>query len=96
MATLASTKVTAQGFNSPYPTSGPFLMTIYRVALNTAGDTATITAADAGGRFVVAAVLGHAATTSLSTNGTDTQVVFTITASAATNVTSDAVLWVAT
>lgn len=72
-------------------------MTFYRLGGGTVGDTITITAADAGGRFVVSAVCSGAADTTLGTNGTDTQVVFTLGASnASTSVTADAILYVVT
>lgn len=92
MATLASTKVSINGINNPIPL-GPLSIQCYRVQGGTAGDTATITAADAGGRLIAAAVAGQAETT-LSTAGA-TQVVFTLTASTAdTNSTFDAILLV--
>jgi hypothetical protein len=92
MATLASTKVSIQGINNPIPL-GPLSIQFYRVQGGTVGDTATITASDAGGRLVAAAVAGQASTT-LSTSGA-TQVVFTLNASTAdTNATFDAILYV--
>jgi len=92
MATRASTKVSINGINNPIPV-GPLSIQFYRVQGGTVGDTITITAADAGGRLVVAAVAGQCST-SLSTNGA-TQVVLTLNASTAdTNATIDAVLYV--
>jgi len=92
MATRASTKVSINGINNPIPV-GPLSIQFYRCQGGTVGDTVTITAADAGGRLVAAAVAGQCSET-LSTNGA-TQVVFTLNASTAdTNATFNAVLWV--
>lgn len=93
MATLASTKVSIHGINNPIPL-GPLSIQFYRVQGGTVGDTATITAADAGGRLVAAAVSGAGTSTTLSTAGA-TQVVLTLTASTAdTNATFDAILYI--
>lgn len=92
MATRASTFVTAWGLGSPVPNGSGLHMEIYRVQGGAAADTNVIT--PQRGRFVVAA-LGPGSTT-LGTTGTDTQVTFTQTQSAAsTSVTFDAVLWIA-
>lgn len=92
MATLASTKVSINGINNPIPI-GPLSIQFYRVQGGTVGDTATITAASAGGRLVAAAVAGQASTTLPLTGGTS--VVFTLNASTAdTNATFDAILYV--
>lgn len=94
MATRAYTHVTAQALGTPIPL-GPLSIQIYRVQGGNAADTITIPASDAGGRFVVAAVISGAADTTLSTNGNDTQVVFTLSqSSASTSVTMDAILYV--
>lgn len=91
MATRASTFVSAHGLGVPVP-SGGLHMEVYRVQGGTAGDTNVVT--PQRGRYVVAA-LGPGSTT-LGTAGTDTQVTFTQTQSAAsTSVTFDAILWVA-
>jgi hypothetical protein len=67
-------------------------MEVYRVQGGTAGDTNVVT--PQRGRYVVAA-LGPGSTT-LGTAGTDTQVTFTQTQSAAsTSVTFGTILWVA-
>lgn len=92
MATLGSTNVTASFANAPLAL-GPFTFEIYRVTGGTVGDTATI--APSRGRYVVAAAGGPIASTTLSTAGTATNVVFTLTASAATTVTFDAWLLIA-
>lgn len=90
MATLAFTKVSIDSINNPIPL-GPLSIQFYRVQGGTVGDTATIPAADAGGRLVAAAIAGQAATT-LPTAGA-TQVVLTLTASTAdTNATFDAII----
>jgi|SoiMethySBSTD1v2_1073268.scaffolds.fasta_scaffold132834_4 hypothetical protein len=95
MATRAFTKVSINGINNPIPL-GPLSIQIYRCQGGTVGDTVTITAADAGGKLVAAAVSGNFGSTTLSTSG-DTQVVFTLTAStASTSVTFDAILLVTT
>jgi hypothetical protein len=92
MATRAFTKVSIHGINNPIPL-GPLSVQFYRCQGGTVGDTITITAADAGGRLVVAAVAGQAEST-ISTAGA-TQVVLTLTAStASTSVNFDAVLFV--
>lgn len=89
MATLGSTQISANSANLPLP-MGPFLVEFWRVTYGTVGDTATI--APARGRFVVSAIGGPPASTTLSTLGTDTNVVFTMTASGATTVTADVML----
>lgn len=91
MATLASTNVTASYFGAPVAI-GPFNFEVYRVAGGTVGDTATI--APAKGRFVLTAGGNVPGSTTLSTAGTATNVVFTLIASAATDVTFDAWLLV--
>lgn len=91
MATLGSTLVTASYFGSPVPFGGMHIEP-YRVAGGAVGDTATI--APNRGRFVLAALTSGAASTTLSTAGTATNVVLTLLASAATDVTFDAVLFV--
>lgn len=89
MATLGSTQVSANGVSLPIPLAG-FHLEFWRMTYGTVGDTVTIT--PARGRFVVSAIGGPPASTTLSTLGTDTNVVFTLTASGATTVTSDAIL----
>ena len=91
MATLGSTNVTASFANAPL-TLGPFTFEIYRVTGGTVGDTATI--APSRGRYVIAAG-GPIASTTLSTAGTATNVVFTLSASAASTVTFDAWMLIA-
>lgn len=92
MATRAFTQVTAVGVGTPIA-CGPLHIEIYRVQGGTVGDTITIP--PARGRFVIAAIHGGGADTTLGTLGTDTQVVFTISSSAAsTSVTSDAILYI--
>lgn len=92
MATRASTFVTAWGLGAPVPDGNGLHLEFYRIQGGTAGDTNVVT--PQRGRFVVAA-LGPGSTT-VGTTGTDTQVTFTQTQSAAsTSVTFDAVLWVA-
>ena len=94
MATRAYTHVTAQALGTPIPV-GPLSIQFYRVQGGTVGDTITIPASDAGGRFIAGAQHSGGADTSLSTNANDTQVVFTLTASSAsTSVQCDVVLWV--
>ena len=92
MATRASTFVTAWGLGTPVPNGSGLHLEFYRIQGGTAADTNVVT--PQRGRYVVAA-LGPGST-SLGTAGTDTQVTFTQTQSAAsTSVTFDAVLWVA-
>lgn len=95
MATRASTFVTAWGLGSPVPMGGGLHLEFYRVQGGTAGDTNVIT--PQRGRFVVAAMGGGPlVATTLGTAGTDTQVTFTQTVSAAsTSITWDAILYVA-
>lgn len=94
MATRASTFVTAWGLGTPVPSDGFLHLEFYRCQSGTNGDTTTIT--PARGRFVVAALGGALAATSLGTAGVDTQVVFTHGQSAvSTSVTFDAILYVA-
>lgn len=93
MATRASTFVSAHGLSTPVPLGGLHLE-LYRVQGGTVGDTIAIT--PQRGRFVVAAIGGGSASTSLGTAGTNTNVTFTVDQSAAsTSVTYDAILWVA-
>lgn len=89
MATLGSTQVTASYFGAPIPFGG-FHVELYRVAGGGVGDTATI--APSRGRFVAACLSTGTASTTLSTAGTATNVVLTLLASAATDVTFDAML----
>ncbi len=89
MATLGSTQVSGNSANLQIPLS-PFIVEIWRVTHGTVGDTATIT--PARGRFVVGAIGGPPSSTTLSTLGTDTNVVLTLTASGSTSVTSDVLL----
>lgn len=92
MATLASTQVVSHdAIGLPVPQSGLHIE-VWRVAMGAVGDTAAI--APARGRFVVAAV-GGPATSNPSSLGTSTNVTLTLTASAATTATFDALLWVA-
>lgn len=91
MATLASTQISANSANLPIP-QGPFHLEFWRIALGAVADTATV--APARGRYVIAAICGAAASTTLGTLGTDTNVVFTLLASGATNVTADVYLLV--
>lgn len=95
MATLGSTQVNGGVVGLPMPIGGLHLE-IWRISgagSGTVGDTATIV--PKRGRYVVAGAAGHAAVTTIGTNGTDTNVVFTLTASMATNVTFDAWILVA-
>ena len=93
MATRASTFVSAWGLGTPVPEGGLHIE-YYRCQGGTAGDTNTIT--PARGRFVVAAIGGPLASTSIGTLGTDTQIVFTQEYnSATTSVNYDAVLIIA-
>lgn len=95
MATLGSTQVEGTAVGFPVPLGGLHLE-VWRISgagSGTVGDTATIT--PKRGRYVISGVAGHAAQTTLSTSGTDTNVVFTLTASIATNVTFDAWILVA-
>lgn len=90
MATRAFTKVSINNIDNPIPL-GPLSIQIYKCQGGTVGDTITITAANAGGRLVAAAVAGQAATSIPLTGGT--QVVLTLTASTAdTNATFDAIV----
>jgi hypothetical protein len=92
MATLASTFVSAFAEGQPVPI-GPLHMEVWRLQVGTIGDTNTVT--PKRGRFIPSAVSGFPGATSLSTLGTDTQVVFTQGSSvASTSVTYDAVLYV--
>lgn len=92
MATRASTFVTCWGLGSPVPNDSGLHLEFYKIQGGTAGDTVVVT--PQRGRYVVAA-LGPGSTT-VGTAGTDTQVTFTQTQSAAsTSVTFDAVLYVA-
>lgn len=91
MATLGSTLVTGDALGLPVPIGGVHIE-IWRVAGGTVGDTATVT--PNRGRFVVAAVGGPVASTTLSTLGVNTTVVFTLTASSATDVTFDTTLYI--
>lgn len=83
MATLGSTQVTAGALGFPVPIGGLHLE-CWRVAGGSVADTATITPAH--GRFLVTAVGGDASTT---ISNPQTNVVFTLTASAATDTTFD-------
>lgn len=89
MATLGSTLVSANSANLPIPL-GPFHVEFWRATHGTVGDTIAIT--PARGRFVVSAIGGPPASTTLSTLGTNTNVTFTLTASGSTEVTSDIML----
>lgn len=91
MATLASTQVTASSFAGPLPFGG-LNVELYRVAGGAVGDTATI--APSRGRYVLGCLSTGTASTTLSTAGTATNVVLTLLASAATDVTFDALLFV--
>lgn len=92
MATRASTFVTAWGLGSPVSFGGGLHLEFYHIQGGTAADTVTVT--PQRGRFVVAA--SGPGSTTIGTLGTDTQVVFTMTQSAAsTSVTFDAILYVA-
>lgn len=94
MATRASTFVEAWGLGVPVPSGGGLHIEVYRCQSGAAADTVTIT--PKRGRFVVAALGGALASTTLGTAGTDTQVVFTQGQSAtSTSVTFDAILYVA-
>lgn len=95
MATRAYTQVTVFGLGNPTPVAGPLQIRFFRVQGGTVGDTITIPASDCGANSIVGATHSGGADTSLSTSGTDTQVVFTLTASSAsTSVTCDAQLYV--
>lgn len=91
MATLGSTQVSANSASLPIPL-GPFHVEFWRATYGTVGDTITIT--PARGRYVVSAVSTIPASTTISTVGTDTNVVLTLTASGATTVTGDIMLLV--
>lgn len=91
MATLASTQVTAGFLGSPIAVGG-LNIELYRVAGGAVGDTATI--APSRGRYVLGCLSTGTASTTLSTAGTATNVVLTLLASAATDVTFDALLFV--
>lgn len=91
MATLGSTQVTAGFFGAPIPVGG-VQIELYRVAGGAVGDTATIV--PSRGRYVVGCLSTGTASTSLSTAGTSTNVVLTLLASAATDVTFDALLFI--
>lgn len=89
MATLGSTQVDVIGLGQPVPL-GPFHIEVWRARGGTIGDTATL--APKRGRFIVSAIAGGGPSREmqLGTVGTDTNVVFTLTQSAAsTNVTWD-------
>jgi len=92
MATLASTQVEGGAVGLPIPIGGLHLE-IWRIAGGTVGDTATIV--PKRGRYVISGVAGQSAQTNLSTSGTDTNAVFTLTASVSTSVTFDAWLLIA-
>lgn len=93
MATRASTHVTAFGLGQPVPVDG-LSLEVWRCQGGTVGDTNTIT--PQRGRFVVAAVGGPLASTTIGANGTDTQVIFTQQqSSASTSVNYDAWIYVA-
>ena len=91
MATLGSTLVTGDALGLPVPVGGVHIE-IWRVAGGTVGDTATI--APNRGRFVVAAIGGPIASNALSTLGVNTNAVLTLTASSATDVTFDTLLFI--
>ena len=89
MATLGSTQVTSASVGLPIPL-GPCHVEFWRATHGTVGDTIAIT--PARGRFVISAIGGPPASTTLSNSGTNTNVTFTLTASGATDVTSDIML----
>jgi hypothetical protein len=90
MATLGSTQVSANSVNLPTPL-GPCLVEFWRATYGTVGDTIAITPTN--GRFVIAAICSIPASQVLSTAGTNTNVTFTLTASGATTVTGDIMLF---
>ncbi len=92
MATLGSTQVTGNGVGLPIPFGGCHVE-FWRATHGTVGDTIAITPARGG--FVITAIGGPPASTTLGSAGTNTNVTFTLTASGATDVTSDIMLVVA-
>lgn len=89
MATRGATQVTAGVIGLPIPVGG-YHLEVWRLQGGTVGDTATIT--PARGRYVLTGVGGDSSTT-VGTNGTDTNIVFTYTSSqASTSVTMD--VWI--
>jgi len=89
MATLGSTQVTSNSLGLPIPL-GPIHVEFWRATYGAVNDTIAIT--PARGRYVLSAISSVPSSSNLSTDGTNTNVTFTLTASGATTVTGDIML----